>query len=177
MKMNARNKPGRGGVRQGAGRSRSVLYKIGFSADDALFQRIEKARGEIPRNAFLRELIDRALRRPVGDEEKREIVKNFFAMLGELERGGGLPDKIVLAIYESDADLLKFRPDELWESAGAHADLMAEIALEVAREYGARVEIETRAISSRKYGKWLKKNGYADDAARRAEFVSLSASE
>lgn len=165
--MKARNKPGRGGVRQGAGRPAGGRHNLSIKIDDSLYERIEEARGDTARNSFIRNTIDDALRRSVGDVE--------WAAIFRLRRKEGLDTarltgRAILLIYDTDAELRRFDMRRRWESNAVHTHLMMRVCEEISREV-PEAAVELRVISNRDYGRWLKKNILADSVSARNAYL------
>lgn len=102
------------------------------------------------------------------DKIKQQLYKQLLA----LAANHGLPKAINLAVYDSDAALKLFRPNEAWAGGcNEHTALMGALKSDVEQDFGLKVNLVL--IDTNDFIKWAQANGKdIDDDAARAEYIA-----
>ena len=102
------------------------------------------------------------------DKIKQQMYKQLLA----LAANHGLPKAINLSIYDNDAALKLFRPNETWAGGcNEHTALMGALKADVEQDFGLKVNLVL--INTNDFIQWAKAHGkdINDDAAR-AEYIA-----
>lgn len=104
---------------------------------------------------------------------KAEIAAMAVERARQLRERFGSPQTIHLAAYASDADLRLLRPEDGAEATAKEHRAIVDAVCLALRKDGHLVVVET--IDALEYLDWLKRSGYCNDAARRAQWLALKA--